>query len=166
MYYHTIIMNDISKKERHQLLKKIIHKVEIRDQVQLLDKLKKYKIETTQATISRDLQELGVVKARIKPKVFKYELTEKVPKGLIRDKLKVLFENFVIDVKSTNNLILIKTSPGNANGVAELVDRIERKEILGTIAGDDTILVVTDTSKNRRAVEKEFVSLLETTSRE
>lgn len=75
-----------------------------------------------------------------------------------------MFENFVIDVKNTNNLILIKTSPGNADGVAELVDRIERKEILGTIAGDDTILVVTDTSKNRRAVEKKFVSLLETTS--
>lgn len=158
-------MSDISKKERHQLLKKIIHGENIRDQVQLLDKLKKYNIETTQATISRDLQELGVVKARIKPKVFKYELAEKVPQGLIWEKLKVLFEYFVIDFKSTNNLILIKTSPGNASGVAELVDRLERKEILGTIAGDNTILVVTNTNKNRKAIEKEFTSLLETTSK-
>lgn len=166
MYYHTINMNEISKKERHLLLKKIIQEQEISDQVQLLDELKKYHIETTQATISRDIQELGAVKVRIRPGMFKYELTEKVPQGLLWDKLRVLFENFVTHIRSTNNLILIKTSPGNANGVAELVDRLERKEILGTIAGDDTVLVITDSIKNRKFVEKEFIFLLETTARE
>jgi len=154
-------MNDITKKERHRLLKKIISEREIGDQIQLLDELRKSKIETTQATISRDLHEIGVVKVRVKPGIFKYELTEKIPKGLLWDKLKVLFENFVLDVKSTNNLILIKTSPGNANGVAELIDRLNLKEILGTIAGDNTILVITTGDKNRKIVEKEFVSLLE-----
>jgi len=160
MSYHTSAMDDKAKTERQQLLKKIIHDKEIRDQVQLLSHLKKYHIETTQATISRDLQELGVVKVRTRPGVFKYELTEKVPQGLLWERLRVMFHNFVVNVKSANNLIMIKTSPGNANGVAELVDRLERPEILGTIAGDDTILVITDTRKNRLVAERLFTSLI------
>lgn len=166
MYYHTIVMNDNTKRERRQLLKKIIQEQEIADQIQLLNELKKYKIESTQATISRDLQKMGVVKVRVKPGIFKYEVIEKVPKGLLWDRLKVLFENFVVDVKSTNNLILIKTSPGNANGVASLIDRLEQKEILGTIAGDDTILLVVDSEENRIAVEQEFVALIDMISKD
>jgi len=67
-----------------------------------------------------------------------------------------MFENFVVDIKGTENLILIKTSPGNAHGVASLVDLMKYKEVLGTIAGDDTILVVIDKKQNRVRLEKKF----------
>lgn len=160
MYNYTIKMHEHTKRKRQQLLKKILAEQNIGDQLQLIDELKKHNIDATQATISRDLQELGVVKVRVEPGVFKYEVIKKVPKGVLWYKLKVLFENFVLNIKSTNNLLLIKTTPGNANGVASFIDRIELNEILGTIAGDDTVLIVVDTIKNRKFIEKKFSLLL------
>ncbi|MBN1272122.1 MAG: arginine repressor [Candidatus Aminicenantes bacterium] len=154
-------MNDISKQERHKILKKIIREKVIGDQVKLLEELKKNNIVSTQATISRDFQELGVVKTRVKSGMYRYEILQKVPQNVIWDKLKVLFKNFVQDIRSTENLLLIKTTPGNANGVASYIDRLELREVLGTIAGDDTILLVVDTEKNRKAVEEKLAGMVE-----
>jgi transcriptional regulator of arginine metabolism len=154
-------MNEHTKNLRQQILKRVITEQEIKDQNQLLDALKKEGIETTQATISRDLEEIGVIKARLKHGIYKYELQEKLPEDALINKLAVMFGNFVVSIKGTKNLILIKTAPGNANGVASLIDKLERKEILGTIAGDDTILVIIDADKNRAIVEREFIAILE-----
>lgn len=153
-------MNEHTKKERQHVLRDIIAGQEIGDQPHLLIELKKRGIEATQATISRDLQEMGVAKVRIKSGVYKYEVIENVPGEVIWDKLKVLFDNFVVDIKSTNNLILVKTSPGNANGVGSFIDRLGLPEILGTVAGDDTILVVVDTAENSRNIKNDFQQLL------
>jgi transcriptional regulator of arginine metabolism len=103
---------------------------------------------------------MGFVKIRVRPGEYKYELLEKASEELVWERLRLLFHNFVMDIKSTKNLVLIKTSPGNANGVASLIDSIERAEILGTVAGDDTILVVVDTDRNRAKVESAFRRLL------
>jgi transcriptional regulator of arginine metabolism len=153
-------MSEYTKKERQQVIREMIGRQDIGDQPQLLEELKKRGYEATQATISRDLQEMGVAKVRIKAGVYKYEVIDKVSNEVIWDKLKVLFDNFVVDIKSTGNLILVKTSPGNANGVGSFIDRLDRPEILGTIAGDDTILVVVDTEENSRTVEADFNTLL------
>ena len=153
-------MNEYTKLKRQRFLRMIIEEKGVGDQPHLLNELKKHDIVTTQATISRDLQELGFVKVRIEPGLYKYEARGKTSKSLLWEQLQILFKNFVTDVKSTNNLILIKTSPGNANGVASLIDGLQRKEILGTIAGDDTILVVVDSEENRKDVEKDFQDLL------
>ncbi|KPK76287.1 MAG: hypothetical protein AMJ79_07165 [Phycisphaerae bacterium SM23_30] len=154
-------MNDHTKKERRQILKKLITEKQMSDQIQLLEELKKHHIAITQATISRDLQEMGVVKIRIKPGVFKYELLTELPPDQLRQKLQVLFDNFVTEIKSVDNLLLVKTTPGNANGVASFIDRLGQKEILGTVAGDDTILIIADSPQNRKTVEKDFTALLQ-----
>ena len=161
LYNYTVKMNEHTKKERQHVLRDIIAGHEIGDQPHLLIELKKRGVEATQATISRDLQEMGVSKVRIKSGVYKYEVIEKVPTEVIWNKLKVLFDNFVVDIKSTGNLILVKTSPGNANGVGSYIDRLELLEILGTVAGDDTILVIVDTAENSRDIENDFQQLLE-----
>lgn len=153
-------MQNYTKSKRQQLLRKIIIEHGVGDQHQLLDELKKHSIDTTQATISRDLQEMGFFKVRIKPGEYKYELLERASDGMIWDRLRLLFHNFVTDVKGTKNVILIKTTPGNAQGVASLIDGVTRSEILGTVAGDDTILVVIDKDKNRERIEKDFRQLL------
>jgi len=153
-------MNKIIKRKRQHLLKEIISKSGIGDQAHLLGELKKKGIETTQATVSRDLHEMGFIKVRHETGVYKYEIFEKKSESVLWDRLKVLFENFVAGIRGTNNLLLIKTTPGNANGVASLIDGLEKTEILGTIAGDDTILVVFDTDENREKLEKEFFNLL------
>lgn len=153
-------MNEYTKLDRHQLIKNLINGQEISDQQQLLEELKKQGCDATQATVSRDLQELNVTKVRVRSGSYKYEIFEKTDNGAIENKLKVLFDNFVIDMKATGNLILIKCTPGNANGVASFIDRLGRREILGTVAGDDTILVVIDTAENSREVQQEFQKLL------
>lgn len=153
-------MQNYTKIDRQHLLRKIITEQGIGNQHKLFDELKKHGIDTTQATISRDLQEMGFFKVRIKPGEYKYELLERASEGMIWDRLRVLFHNFVTDVKGTKNLILIKTTPGNAQGIASLIDGVTRSEILGTVAGDDTILVVIDTDKNRERIEKELRQFL------
>ena len=153
-------MNDHTKRTRQQLLKRIISEQEVSDQIQLLVELKNSGIDTTQATISRDLQELKVVKVRVKPGRYKYEILEKASEGDLRDQLRVVFDNFVDEIKSTNNLIVIRTAPGNANSVAVIIDGLALPEILGTIAGDDTMLVIVDTDQNRKRIENEFITIL------
>jgi len=142
------------------LLKEIVIERRIGDQRKIQKELKKHGLSTTQATISRDLQEIGFVKVRSGPGEYKYELLEKASEGVIWDRLRLLFRNFVAEIRSTKNLILIKTSPGNAHGVASLMDSIARPEVLGTVAGDDTILVVIDSDRNRVRVENAFRRLL------
>ncbi len=154
-------MNDYTTTIRLRLLKKIISEQEVSDQIQLLNDLKNSGIETTQATISRDLQKLNVVKVRVEPGRYRYEILEKASEGDLRDQLRAVFDNFVDEIKATNNLIVIKTAPGNANSVAVIIDRLGLPEILGTIAGDDTILVVVDTGENRKRIENEFITILE-----
>ncbi|MEJ2629424.1 MAG: arginine repressor, partial [bacterium] len=130
-------MNDNTKNRRQFLLKKLISKFGLSDQKCIQNELEKQGIKTTQATISRDLQELGVVKVPTGTGLYKYEIIEKPSSDIVWDRLKILFNNFVVEIQSTNNLILIKTTPGKANGVASLIDKLHHEDILGTIAGDD-----------------------------
>ncbi len=148
------------KKERQKLIKQILEEKEIGEQFQLLEELKKRGINTTQATVSRDLQEMGVVKVRIKPGVYKYELMQKGLSNRVWEKIKVAFENFVESIDYTGNLILIKTPPGNAHGVAALIDELNYDGILGTLAGDDSILVIVKQPEKTKKIVKEFQNLL------
>jgi transcriptional regulator of arginine metabolism len=153
-------MHSNTKKRRQQVLRSIVLEEGVGDQHHLLDAMIKNGFSTTQATISRDLQEMGFVKIRVGQGEYKYELLDKASPDVIWERLRLLFHNFVMDIKSTKNLVLIKTSPGNANGVASLIDSLARPEILGTVAGDDTILVIADTDRNRAEVERAFRRLL------
>jgi len=153
-------MNKYSKTGRQRLLSEILSRQDPGGQGGLLQKLRKKGVRVTQATISRDLQEMGYVRLRVRPGVFRYERIDSREAGKIRERLKVLFANFVSEIKGVGNLLLVKTSPGNANGVASLIDGLGDPVILGTVAGDDTILVVVDTGRNRERVEHEFRSLL------
>ena len=156
-------MNDYTNKMRLQVIKKIISEQEVSDQIHLLNELKNSGIETTQATISRDLQRLNVVKVRVETGRYRYQILKKESENDLRDQLIVVFDNFVNQIKSTNNMIVIKTTSGNANSVAVIIDRLGLPEILGTIAGDDTVLTIFDTDENRKQIEKKFVNILEKT---
>ena len=154
-------MNENTKKKRKKLLTQIISKENINDQNQLQSELEKNDIEATQATISRDLAEMGVIKVRVDAGRYIYQIFTKIGTDVIFKKLNVLFNNFVYEIKGTNNMVLILTSPGNANGVANYIDRLEWAEILGTIAGDDTILVVIINVKERKKIQQRFQDILD-----
>lgn len=148
-----------NKRQRQNIIIEVIGKKRIRNQSELLDVLKTRGFNTTQATLSRDLKELGIIKVRDERGEYIYKQMEKEEIRL-EDKLKIVFENFVKDVKRVNNLILVKTTPGNAHGVASLIDHYEIKGIEGTVAGDDTILVVVNNIKNAKIIERKFNNLI------
>ncbi|MGD0781981.1 MAG: arginine repressor [Candidatus Aminicenantales bacterium] len=153
-------MNEYTKRSRQQALRGVLARQPIAGQVELLAALKKRGIRTTQATISRDIRELGVVKVPVAPGAYAYraEMTEAAPSGGRR--LDAVFRTNVTGVKGTAHLVVVKTTPGNANGVAVQIDALKKPAILGTVAGDDTILVVVDTEAHRAALEREFRALL------
>ncbi len=148
------------KMVRQRLLKELVGRTDARDQSLILREMRKRGIRTTQATISRDLREMGYVKVQIGPGASRYEVFDPSARGGLRERLKVLFRSFVVEIQGTGQLLLVKTSPGNANGVASLIDSLRKEEILGTIAGDDTLLIVAASEEKRKDVEREFSSML------
>lgn len=151
----------MQKLERQKLLQEIIDSREAADQHDLLLSLNEAGIETTQATVSRDLQEMGYVKVRLDSGKYTYRILDKNSQKAIRNQLEILFRNFVTDILSSGNLLIVKTTPGNANGIARVIDSTKRPEILGTIAGDDTIMVVTESEERLRQLDDEFRTLLQ-----
>ncbi len=146
------------KKVRQQKIRELIQSKEISTQEQLVAELQKHDVLVTQATLSRDLREIGVIKVSKGLGDYVYKIADEVSSS--EKELKNKFLNFVRDIKETGNLILIKTPPGEAQGVARVIDLAEMEHILGTVAGDDTILVVVDSDDNTKKVKKRFQDLL------
>ncbi len=118
--------------KRQEEIRRIVRHERIRTQRDLVDRLKSEGYVCTQATVSRDITEMGL---------------RKLPEGvyvLAEDlHLQRMISELVTSVAHTNNLVLVKASPGTAPGVAAALDAAEYENILGSIAGDDTVLVIT-----------------------
>ncbi|HHP50576.1 MAG TPA: arginine repressor [Moorella mulderi] len=138
------------KAQRHRLILEIISSVEVSTQEQLAQELKKRGLRVTQATLSRDIKELGLLKVPSGENQYRYvhPASQPVPNPYIR--LQRLFMDSVLSVDSSENLIVIRTLPGAAHAVASCLDNVGWREVIGTVAGDDTILVVV---KPRGAVD-------------
>ncbi len=140
-----------TKKNRQESIKSLIERQDIETQGQLLALLGHQGIYVTQATLSRDLREMGITKTPKGLNKFIYRITlEEAPstETVLRSK----FMNFVREIKHAGNLIVIKTPPGEAQGVARVIDNAKFNEIMGTIAGDDTILVIVDSNVHTRKI--------------
>jgi len=130
------------KEERHAMIVAIIKEREISTQEELGDALKEKGILVTQATLSRDIKELGLIKVPILDGDYRYSLpSDRTPQDLIRRAQRML-EDTVEAVDLAENLIVIKTTSGTAQGVAQAVDDLKWPEMVGTVAGDNTILAI------------------------
>lgn len=138
----------MKKKNRQNLILDIINKVEVKTQEDLVERLIENGINATQATISRDIKELALIKIPSGNGGSKYSTTRNVNVKNVNIRLNTVLEQSVISVKCANNLIVIKTLSGMANAAAAVIDGMNKSELLGTIAGDDTILLVVDSTKN------------------
>jgi transcriptional regulator of arginine metabolism len=128
----------------------------IATQSDLRRKLLRRGIRVTQATVSRDIEELGVVKTRDG-----YRAADSAPvTAPPQPPLAVILKEFVTDVRHAANLVIVKTHPGNAHSVAVALDAEPWPEIVGTIAGDDTILVATAGTREASRVHKKIQELL------
>jgi len=118
---------------------------------ELLNELSKQGIKVNQPTISRDLREMGVIKVAKGLGKIVYQLPTDFEVVNI-DEIRHKFKNLVISTKHTGNLILLKTYPGEAQGLAKAIDSAEFNKVLGTIGGDDTILVVVESTSSVKQV--------------
>ncbi|MGI6113580.1 MAG: arginine repressor [Mahellales bacterium] len=147
------------KLARHAKILEIIDKYEIETQEELAEHLRKANINITQATISRDIKELRLIKVLSKNGVYKYATLNNNDMQ-IPQKLKNIFAQSILSIKHANNLIVIKTIEGGAQSGAAAIDALKCKEIIGTIAGDDTILVVVQDNDSVEAVIDNFEKLM------
>lgn len=131
--------------KRHALIKALIGSKDISNQTELVKELKRNKIEVTQATLSRDLVDLGIIRMPTE-NGYRYELMTAEPEPVLRS----MTAEEIISLNSNDQLVVIRTFPGRAQGVAFLLDSKKDPEILGTIAGDDTILVVPKSTRRMK----------------
>ena len=133
----------LSKTQRQHRIEQLIEQNSVTSQGQLVELLAKSGVDATQATVSRDLEEIGAVKVRSAGGEPVYAVPE-LPKDRVapEEHLRRVLGDWVVDVDSSSNLVVVRTPPGSAHVVASALDRASLKEILGTVAGDDTIIVV------------------------
>ena len=139
------------KNSRQNILLQIISQEEIETQEQLLIKLKEHGINSTQATISRDIKELHLIKEPTGRGTYRYAAMEQKNKMNFVEKLRTIFRECVVSVESAQNLAVLRTLVGMANAAAVMLDNMEESNIVGTLAGDDTILLVFHT--NQEAID-------------
>ncbi|MGI5921332.1 MAG: arginine repressor [Syntrophomonadaceae bacterium] len=145
------------KARRHQAITDILTNEYITTQEQLCSALKERGFNVTQATVSRDIKELQLVKKAVE-KGYRYALPDIQTPTNLSERLKRLFRDSVLNIDYCENLIVIKTLPGAAQSVALVVDSMPDSNILGTVAGDDTLFIAI---KPREAVTTVFNSFKE-----
>ena len=132
-----------SKQQRQQMITRLIEQQKVTSQPGLQELLRKRSIEATQATISRDLEELGAVKVRTSAGESVYAIAEYAPDRVApSDQLRRVMSEWVAEVISSGPIVVVRTPPGCAHVVASALDRSAMEGLIGTVAGDDTILCV------------------------
>ena len=132
---------------RQQKILEIITLKEIDTQEELCAELNKLNFNVTQATISRDIKDLKLYKVNGTEKKYRYACLESEDDS-VNGKIRTLFRECVQTINFANNIIGIKTLRGNGSTAGVFVDSLQFKEIIGSIAGDDTLLIVVDTNEN------------------
>src|SRR5436305_10137391 len=136
-------MATLGKPQRQHRIARLLEEQAISSQAQLVEMLAADGVVATQATVSRDLEELGAVKVRIPGGAMAYAIPEHAKEGSVSDDhLRRVIGEFVVDVAYSGNVVVLRTPPGSAHVVASAVDRAGLADVLGTVAGDDTIFVV------------------------
>lgn len=133
----------LSKHQRQHRIIQLVSQQPVTSQSQLVELLAGAGIEATQATVSRDLDEIGAVKVRAAGGDPVYAVPE-LPKERVapEEHLRRVLGDWVVEVASSANLVVVRTPPGSAHVVASALDRAALADIVGTVAGDDTIMVV------------------------
>lgn len=133
----------LTKNQRQHRIAQILENDAVTSQAQLVELLGGVGVMATQATVSRDLEEMGAVKVRVPGGDTVYAIPELAHERLApEDHLRRVCSEWVVEVASSANIVILRTPPGSAHVVASALDRAGLAEVLGTVAGDDTVLVV------------------------
>ena len=150
-----------SKEYRQRLIEELVEKEFIATQADIAQHLASQGIKVTQATISRDVNELRLVRLPAGDGKHRYRSTPLAAQEDVMGELAQRFRLFVRDLDRGENVIVVTTDEGHASGVAYVIDKLDREEIVGTLAGQNAILVVCRSVATAEAVLEEFEALLE-----
>ncbi|HKA25218.1 MAG TPA: arginine repressor [Candidatus Eisenbacteria bacterium] len=149
----------MSRTQRLNVLTHVLHSGRYGSQHELVRALAKAGSPVTQATLSRDLRSLGVVKRPGSNGGSVYELPQPASESLDRQRQLLDLRTFVNEVRVASNLVVIRTPPGHANAVARAVDLMQYPGFVGSVAGDDTMLVVMSGTGAARKLKRHLDSL-------
>ncbi len=147
------------KLRRHFAIMDILAKQRITTQEELCEVLRNSGYEVTQATVSRDIKEMHLVKIPDN-EGYHYALPETKTAGGSYERMRRIFKDSIVSLDYSESLVVIKTLPGAAQSVASLIDASNHRNILGTVAGDDTIFTVVKPKDSVAAVIEEFEQLI------
>jgi len=150
-----------SKEYRQRLIAELVENEFISTQAEIAEHLAKRGITVTQATISRDVNELRLVRLPAGNGQHRYRSTPLTAQEDVVGELGQRFRLFVRDLDRGENIIVITTDEGHASGIAYVIDKLDREEIVGTLAGQNTILVIGRSEERATSLLAEFEALLE-----
>ena len=147
------------KARRQAMIREIVESQSIQTQEELAEALRAHGMVVTQATVSRDIKEMHLLKVLADNGNYRYATME-MGDSVMNDRLIRMLSDSVIEISSANNLIVIHTLPGSAHVAAEAIDSLKWQEVLGTIAGDNTILAIIRCNEEVDEVVRRFHSLI------
>lgn len=148
------------KTQRQAKIMEIISNTNVETQEQLLQLLQEAGFTSTQATISRDIKELRIVKELTALGTYRYTAAAKEVPATFSNRLNTIFRECVTNFDYAQNIIVIRTLPGLANAAASALDAMDLSVVLGTLAGDDTVMVVMRDNNSAAAFCGEIKSLI------
>ena len=147
------------KSKRQEKILELIEKYNIETQEELIARLAECGIESKQTTVSRDIKELRLIKVLTAEGRYKYATAERAEADL-QERFIQMFANCVLSVASAGNLIVIKTITGSASAAGEAIDSLRWPEILGTIAGDNTVFIAIHDERAAQEVVRKFKKMM------
>ncbi|MGE7623706.1 transcriptional regulator AhrC/ArgR [Viridibacillus sp. NPDC096237] len=149
----------MNKSQRHIRIRDMIANNDIETQDDLVDLLKEAGYHVTQATISRDIKELHLIKVPLQDGRYKYSLPADQRFNPIQKLHRALADAFV-SIDGASHFLVMKTLPGNAHAIGSLLDHLDWTEILGTICGDDTIMILCREESQRESIKNRLLEML------
>lgn len=150
-----------AKRHRQDALRRLLANSTLHSQEQVVEALEGAGLPTTQATVSRDLEEIGAIKVRGVDGDLVYRLAVEAGPASARDRLAETLQQYVVRIESSANMVVLRTPPACAQPVASVIDLAEVEGVLATVGGDDTVLVVAREPHTGRDLATHFLQLLD-----
>ncbi|HIU36516.1 MAG TPA: arginine repressor [Candidatus Fimenecus excrementigallinarum] len=147
------------KKKRHALILQLVQNHAVATQDELLQLLRENGFDVTQATVSRDIKELGLIKAPSKDGPAKYALTVSKPEEDFR-KFYEIFSHSVLSIDNAGHLCAVKCYAGTGNAAGAAIDAMKLPDVVGTLAGDDTVFVLCRTPEDAERLQARIYAML------
>lgn len=148
------------KNSRQAMILEIISQENIETQEQLLSRLRDRDIQCTQATISRDIKQMHLIKEPVGQGVYKYAVSGNRTKLNLAEKLRTIFRECIVSIDYAQNIVVVKTMPGLANGACSALDNMDMVDIVGSLAGDDTAFLVMRSTESAELLCQEIKDML------